>query len=252
MELHLKGKNVLVTGATKGIGLAIAEIFVREGANVAICARNAKDVTDKAEMLAGLGVTAIGRVVDAGEPDEIRRWINEMADEMGGVDTYVGNVSALGTTIDEEAWTKSLNVDIRGMVAGCETVLPFLEKSKGSIILVNTTGSAQVFGPPTPYPVVKAGALAYMKYLSYAVAGRGVRVNSVSPGSIFFEGGIWDRRRVEAPERYQRMLALNPMGRFGKPEEVANAVAFLASDCASFISGTNLVVDGGATQRIQN
>jgi len=128
-----------------------------------------------------------------------------------------------------------------------------VEKSDaGSIVLINTSGSVQVWGPTTPYPVVKAGLLAYMKYLSAQWAPKGVRINAVSPGSIFFEGGVWDRRKRNEPERYERMLRLNPMGRLGRPEEVANAVVFLCSTAASFISGTNLVVDGAATVRIQN
>lgn len=252
MNLDLQGKNVLITGATKGIGRAIAETFADEGANVAICARNKDEVAATVEALKAHGVKAFGAAADAGDPDAVRAWVADMAEQLGGVDAYVGSVSALGTTTDQETWIRSLNVDILGMVAGCEAVLPHVEGTKGSIVLVNTTGAVQVFGKPTPYPVVKAGALAYMKYLSYAVAGTGVRVNAVSPGSIFFEGGVWDRRRVNEPERYQRMLDLNPMGRFGKPHEVANAVVFLSSSAASFSSGTNLVVDGAASVRIQN
>jgi 3-oxoacyl-[acyl-carrier protein] reductase len=145
-----------------------------------------------------------------------------------------------------------VDVDILGLVAGIDAAVPALEKTGGAVVLVVTTGAVQVFGPPTPYPAVKAAGLAHMKYLSAQLAPRGVRVNAVSPGSIYFEGGVWDRRRQHEPERYERMLKLNPLGRFGKPEEVANAVLFLASPAASFITGTNLVVDGGSTTRIQN
>ncbi len=252
MKLDLEGKNVLITGATKGIGRAIAEAFASEKANVGICARNADEVAETVAALEARGVKAFGASADLADGDAVTAWVADMADRLGGVDAFVNNVSALGTTTDREAWTRSINIDLLGMVAGCEAVLPHLVASKGSIVMINTNGSVQVFAKPTPYPVVKAGALAYMKYLSYEYARTGVRINAVSPGSIFFEGGVWDRRRVNEPARYQRMLDLNPMGRFGKPEEVANAVLFLSSAAASFISGTNLVVDGAATVRIQN
>jgi 3-oxoacyl-[acyl-carrier protein] reductase len=252
MDLNLKGKNVLVTGATKGIGRAIAEGFAREGANLAICARDAAGVNTTVKALQALGVKATGKSVDAGEPAAIRAWIEESRAALGGIDCYVASVSALGTSTDAETWQRSLNVDITGMIAGVEAALAPLEAAKGSIVMVNTTGAVQVFGPPTPYPVVKAGALAYMKYLANFIAPKGIRVNAVSPGSIFFAGGVWDRRRINEPERFERMEKLNPMGRMGRPEEVANAVLFLSSSAASFISGTNLVVDGALTARVQN
>jgi 3-oxoacyl-[acyl-carrier protein] reductase len=252
MDLNLKGKNVLITGASRGIGRSIADGFAREGANVAICARDASGVSATVKALQALGVKATGKSVDAGDPAALRTWVDESRAVLGGVDCYVANVSALGTSTDAETWRRSLEIDITGMIAGVEAALPSLEASKGSIVMVNTTGAVQVFGPPTPYPVVKAGALAYMKYLANFIAHKGIRVNAVSPGSIFFEGGVWDRRRINEPERFERMEKLNPMGRMGRPEEVANAVLFLASSAASFISGTNLVVDGALTARVQN
>jgi 3-oxoacyl-[acyl-carrier protein] reductase len=252
MDLNLSGKNVLVTGATRGIGRAIADGFAREGANLAICAREPSGVSSAVKALQALGVKATGKSVDAGDPAALRAWVDESRAFLGGIDCYVANVSALGTSVNAEAWQRSLAIDITGMIAGVEASLPSIEATKGSVIMVNTTGAVQVFGPPTPYPVVKAGALAYMKYLANFVAPKGVRVNAVSPGSIYFEGGVWDRRRINEPERFDRMVKLNPMGRMGRPEEVANAVLFLSSSAASFISGTNLVVDGALTTRVQN
>lgn len=253
MDLHLKGKKVLVTGATKGIGRAIAEIFVLEGADVAICARNADLVQATVDALKAKGGNVFGASVDVSDPEALRQWIASMAEKLGGIDIYVSNVSALGTVNNDETWQRSFEVDMRGTVVGIDAALPFIEKSDaGSVVIVNTTGSVQVFGPPTPYPAVKAAMLAHMKYLSAFLAPKNIRINAVSPGSIYFEGGVWDRRRQNEPERYERMLKLNPMGRFGKPEEVASAVAFLASPVAGYISGTNLVVDGASTTRVQN
>jgi 3-oxoacyl-[acyl-carrier protein] reductase len=253
MELGLKGRKAVITGATRGIGRAIAEAFAREGCGVGICARNSGQVAETVEALRALGVKAAGAALDLAHVEATRDWVADMAAQLGGIDIFVSNVSALGTTNDDATWRRSVEIDLLGAVAGVEAALPFVEKSDaGSITIINTTGSVQVWGPRTPYPVVKAGLLAYMKYLSAEMAPRGVRVNSVSPGSIFFEGGVWDRRKQQEPERYERMLRLNPMGRLGRPEEVAAAVLFLSSTAASFVAGTNLVVDGAATVRIQN
>ena len=252
MELGLRGRKVVITGATRGIGRAIADGFAAEGCDVGICARDPDQVGEAVAALEMHGVRAAGGVLDVADADAVRRWIADMDAALDGFDIFVSNVSALGTVNDADAWRRSVAIDLLGTVAGIEAALPIVERSSGSIIMINTTGSVQVWGPPTPYPVVKAGALAYMKYLSAAWAPKGVRVNAVSPGSIFFAGGIWDRRRLHEPARYQRMLDLNPMRRLGRPEEVANAVLFLASTAASFIAGCNLVVDGGATSRIQN
>jgi 3-oxoacyl-[acyl-carrier protein] reductase len=253
MELGLKGKRAVITGATRGIGRAIADAFAAEGCSVGLCARNASEVDAAVAALRATGVTAAGAVLDVADVPAVRAWVAGMADALGGIDIFVSNVSALNASNDDEGWRRSVAIDLLGAVAGVEAALPFVEQSQaGAIIMINTSGSVQVWGPRTPYPVVKAGQLAYMKYLSVQCAPKGVRVNAVSPGSIFFEGGVWDRRKQHEPERYERMLKLNPMGRFGRAEEVANAVLFLSSPAASFISGTNLVVDGAATVRIQN
>ncbi len=253
MELGLAGRKALITGATRGIGRAIAEAFAREGCDVGICARDAAQVEEAVGALRALGVNAAGAVADVGDAGSLGAWVGQMEAVLGGIDIFVANVSALGTGTDATAWRRSIEIDLLGTVAGIEAALPAIERSEaGSVVLISTSGAVQVYGPVTPYPVVKAGGLAYMKYLSAQLAPKGIRVNAVSPGSIYFEGGVWDRRRQHEPERYERMLKLNPLGRFGRPEEVANAVVFLASGAASFISGTNLVVDGASTVRIQN
>ena len=253
MELNLRGKKAIVTGGTKGIGRAIALGLADEGCSVGVCARNGDEVAATVQALQAKGVAAFGSALDVGDGEALRLWVADMENSLGGLDVYVSNVSAQGGAMDEESWRRSFDVDTMGAIIGIETALPHLEKSEaGAVIMIITTGALEVFPPRKPYAVVKAANLAYMKYLSFDCAPKGVRVNAVSPGSIFFEGGVWDRRRVNEPEKYQRMIDLNPTGRMGRPEEVANAVVFLASPAASFITGTNLVVDGTSTKRIQN
>jgi 3-oxoacyl-[acyl-carrier protein] reductase len=253
MDLGLKGRKTLVTGGTRGIGRAIAEAFAAEGCDVGLCARDRSEVAAAVAALEARGVRAAGEALDIADTAAVQRWIARMDTALGGFDILVANVSALGTSNDAATWRRSVEVDLLGTVGTVETALPVIARSDaGAVVMINTTGSVQVWGPTTPYPVVKAGGLAYMKYLSMQLAPQGIRVNAVSPGSIFFEGGVWDRRKREEPERYERMLRANPMGRLGRPEEVARAVLFLASPAASFISGTNLAVDGAATVRIQN
>ena len=224
-----------------------------EGANIGICARSADGVNAMVDALGGGSSKVFGSAVDVSDVAALGAWVADMADRLGGIDCFVSNVSALGTSMDLDAWRTSFEIDVLGTVAGVQAVLPYLEKSSvPSIVFVNTTGAVQVFGPPTAYPAVKAATLAYMKYLSAFLAPQRIRVNAVSPGSIYFEGGVWDRRRQHEPERYEKMLNANPMGRFGKAEEVASAVVFLASPRSAFTSGTNLVVDGALTTRVQN
>ena len=161
MDLQLKGKNVLITGATKGIGRAIAEAFVAEGANVAICARNKVGVDQAVADLKEKTEKVFGATVDVADTAALTAWVNEMAETLGGIDIFVSNVSALGTQTDLDTWKQSFAVDVLGTVAGAQAALPHIEQSAaGAIIMVNTTGSVQVFGPPTAYPAVKASGLA--------------------------------------------------------------------------------------------
>jgi 3-oxoacyl-[acyl-carrier protein] reductase len=130
--------------------------------------------------------------------------------------------------------------------------LPFLEASgAGSIVAISSTAAVNISGGLRAYGGLKAALIAYLSGLATTLGSKGVRANVVSPGAIYFEGGVWDTRKREAPEHYAAAVARNPMGRLGTPEEVANAVVFLASPAASYISGTNIIVDGAATTRIQ-
>jgi 3-oxoacyl-[acyl-carrier protein] reductase len=256
MDLGLAGKRAIVTGGTRGIGRAIAETLAHEGCHVGICARDAQAVQQTVDALKTQGITATGRAVDVSESEPLQTWIGDVARELGGLDIVVCNVSGFGVTPDDDGWQRSFAVDMMGSVHAIEGALPFLERSDAaSVVLIASVGAVESFagtyGTVRPYDAIKSAQIAYGAHLSSALAARRIRVNAVSPGSIYFPGGIWHQREQNAPQVFKGMLANMPMGRFGQPEEVARAVVFLASPAASFITGTNLIVDGGQTRRIQ-
>ena len=252
MDLGLRGKKAIVTGGTRGIGRAIASLFAAEGCDIAICARHQGPLDETVTALARAGVKATGGAVDVADLPAVRRWIGEAADALGGIDIFVANVSALAQGMDEEAWRRGFEIDVMGTVFGVEAALPLLEKSSaGSIVVVGSTAMAEVYGPTRSYAAVKAAIIPYVKGLARNLAAKNIRANIVSPGNVYFKGGVWNIVEQRNPEMFQSMLARNPTGRMGTPEEVANAVVFLASPRASFITGTNLIIDGALTQRVQ-
>jgi NAD(P)-dependent dehydrogenase (short-subunit alcohol dehydrogenase family) len=252
MDLGLRGKKAIVTGGTRGIGRAIVGLLADEGCDIALCARGEAGVEEAVTALAGKGVKAHGGIVDVADTKALRAWVAEAADTLGGVDVFVANVSALAQAMDEESWRRSLDIDVMGTVAGVEAAIPFLEKSAaGAIVVIGTTGAIEIAGAPRPYASVKAALVPYVKALARNLAAKGVRANMVSPGNVYFKGGVWNVLEENNPELFRTMVGRNPMGRMGTPEEVASAVVFLASPRASFISGTNLIIDGALTQRVQ-
>jgi 3-oxoacyl-[acyl-carrier protein] reductase len=251
MDLQLTGKHVLVTGGTRGIGRAIVAGFLDEGAVVGFCARSIDEISDTEKALQDRG-TATGSVVDVGDADALTVWVQESGEAFGALDAVVANVSALAIPDTEENWLASLNVDLMHTVRLVRSALPYLERSESaSIIAISSVSGRESDFASGPYGTAKTAIVGYIHGLAMQLAESGIRANTVSPGNTYFEGGVWAGIETDNPELFSTAVGLNPTGHMGTPEEVANAVVFLASPKASRISGTNLVVDGALTRGIQ-
>jgi 3-oxoacyl-[acyl-carrier protein] reductase len=252
MDLGLRGLRAIVTGGSKGIGRRVADILADEGCNVSICARTAAEVKAAVEALRSKGVKAHGEAIDVSDKGALEGWAASSAKALGGIDIVVANVSALAVQDNEEAWRNAFQVDMMHTVRTVNAALPWLEKSKHpSITIVSSVSGREIDFTGPAYGGFKAALVHYAQGLAYRLAGKGIRANAVSPGNVYFEGGIWAWIEENNKELFAQALALNPTGRMATPEEIGRAVAFLASPASSFTSGTNLVVDGALTKGVQ-
>ena len=249
MDLGLEGRKALVTAASRGIGLAIAQTLADQGADVAICARGDAGLETAQKDLEARGATVFAKSVDVSDSDALKAFVTEAAEALGGLDVLVANASA-GSGMGDDAWQANLDIDVLGSTRCIEAAMPSLAASDaGSIVFISSTAALEFLGVPQPYNAMKAALIAHAGDLSQALAPKGIRVNVVSPGPIYFEGGNWEMIKNAMPAMYEATLGNCAIGRMGTPEEVARAVVFLASPAASLITGANLVADGGFTKR---
>ena len=252
MDLGLKGKRAIITGASRGIGRAIADTLAGEGASVAICARDGDAVQEAIDAINAAGGKAMGGACNVKDADEYKAWLESMVESLGGCDIFVPNVSGGGGMDSEKNWWRNFEIDVLHTVRGCETLMPALKESgDAAVVLIGSTNAVDYFGGPMAYNAMKAALINYGSQLSQFVRAEGVRVNTVSPGPIYFEGGAWEMIEGTMPKFYESTVRKIPAGRMGTPEEVANVVAFLASPAASLVTGTNLIADNGYTKRVQ-
>ena len=250
MDLGLSGRKVLVTAASRGIGLAIARCFADQGADVALCARASGGLESARKELEARGAKVFVKSVDVADGEALKAFVGEAAAALGGLDVFVSNASG-GAGMGENAWQATFDIDVMSAARGVQAALPFLTKSDAaSVVFISSTAALEYLGVAQPYNAMKAALIAHANDLSQALARQGVRVNVVSPGPIYFEGGNWQMIERAMPQIYERALAQSAIGRMGTPEEVARTVVFLASPAASLVTGANLVCDGGFTKRI--
>jgi 3-oxoacyl-[acyl-carrier protein] reductase len=255
VDLQLKGRKAIVTGASKGIGLRIAQTFAAEGTDVAICARTAADVDKAVAGLRARGVTAIGDALDVTDGDAYVAWLESATHRLGGLDIFVHNVTASPATPGLPGWELAYRTDILAAVRGVETVTKHLRKSPGAaIVFIASISGVMSKVLPAPgayaYGAAKAALISYGAQISKDLAKAGIRVNMVSPGPIYFEGGPWDRVKARAPQMFTSAREACVIGRLGDPQDIANAVVFLASPVSGFTVGQNLHVDGGFMQHV--
>ena len=245
MHVSFNRRKVLVAGGSRGIGRSIALGFAAAGADVAICARGVDRLRQTEAELRNLGATVHAGACDLADGDAVNGWVDDAAEALGGIDVLVNSASAFARSDDEAGWGASLDVDLMASVRASRAALPWMEESGRAIVhIVSISGLGPSARTPA-YGAAKAALIQYTATQAAVLAGRRIRVNCVAPGSIEFPGGVWDEARRSNPEFYDRVLRGIPSGRMGRPEEVAHAVLFLASDLASWITGQTLVVDGG-------
>jgi 3-oxoacyl-[acyl-carrier protein] reductase len=250
MDLGLKGRKAIITGGSRGLGRAAAETLAAEGCDIAICSRGAEGVETAKKSLEAKGVKVFAQAVDVGDKEALEGFIAAAIADLGGLDILVSNPSG-GNGVDESAWKANFEVDLMGAVRSVNaSVAALSESDSASVIFISSTAAVETFMGPTSYNAIKAGLITHANGLSQALAGKGIRVNTVSPGPIMVEGGSWDMIKTHNEAMYNATVAQIPAGRLGTDQEVADAIAFLASPRSAFTTGVNFVIDGGFTKRV--
>ncbi len=249
MDLDLRGKRALVTGGTRGIGRAIVERLLEEGCAVALCARTSEVVEQAVAELSSRG-TVHGGAVDVTDDAALEAFVAEAAEALGGLDLLVANAGGADggpalAEADGDAWRATFALNVVHAAVAVRAALPHLRASDAASVVVIASVSGSKPQPKSQYAAAKAAEISLASSLARELGPDGIRVNTVSPGSILFEGGGWAYRRDNDPETFARFVREEfPHGRLGTVEEVADVTAFVLSPRAGWISGTDVVVDG--------
>ena len=246
MAFDFTGRRVVATGASRGIGRAIAAGFAAAGAQVSICARGAAALEQARSELALHGGTVHAGVCDLADAEAIARYVADAAAALGGIDVLVNNASGMGMGDDEAAWAAGWAVDVMAMVRASHAALPLLQAATGASIINVSSISAHRPSTRSPaYAAVKAAIVHYTGSQAAMLARQGIRVNCIAPGSVDFTGSVWDQRRLAGDALYERTLKGIPFGRMGAPDDIADVALFLASPMARWVTGQTIAVDGG-------
>ena len=253
MDMNLQGSRAIVTGGSRGIGKTILETLAREGASVATCARGKERLGATLQELKAHGVPVYGEAVDVTDAEAFTAWFNRSAEFLGGVDIFVSNCSTRVNASGEDRWRQTFEYDLLQHIRATDLAIPYLREGSNPAVVLISSIAYSMSSPPEEeraYAAMKAGLVSYGSQMSAVHGKSGIRVNLVSPGPIFAEGGTWDLIKQHRPEMYEAAQRLSTLKRLGTTQEVANAVVFLASPAASFITGANLRIDGGMLKSV--
>lgn len=252
MDLGLEGRVAFVAGSSRGIGRSVAQQFLREGASVVVTGRSPERIAETVDVLAQADASRVlGHVGDLALPDEITKALVATVERFGHIDVVVSCIGdgrgSIGWEQGEHAWSQMFERNLWPAIRLCEQAIPMLAGRSSSIVLVGSIAGRERLGP-IPYGTAKAALAAYATRLAEHVAHLGIRVICVEPGNVLVPGGRWEERLRSEPDVVNAMLKRDVLaGRLAEPEEIADAVVFLASSRASFINATRVVVDGGQT-----
>ena len=258
MDLNLTNQVAFVAGSSRGIGKAIAERFLLEGCRTVITGRTEEDLQNaQADISQRFGTDRLMALPgDLTDLSTIRHAILQVQSKWGDIDCAVANIGTgrgqPGWNISDTQWNELFLMNLWSSVRLVPEILaPMVRRQRGSVVFISSITGLETTAAPLPYSAAKAALLNYAKNLARQVGPYHVRVNSVAPGNILFPGGSWDRRRTDNPEKVASYIDIEvPLRRFGSPEEIADIVVFLSSDCASFITGSCVVADGGQTRSV--